>query len=342
MKYKTAIIEYARNLGISKIGFTDVEPLTQLRTVLERRQTCGYQSDFEEKEVDIRINPRMLMPDAETIISIAIAYPSKLSALVSEDCDILPARGVVSCSAWGRDYHQVVGEKLELLANFINRLVTGSKSQYYVDRTGLMEKALAERAGIGWIGKNSMLITPEYGSYVFLGELLTTVKLDIDQPIPEQCGDCRICIDACPNRAILETHEINSQRCLSNLTQQKHLDIEHYEALQTRIYGCDTCQEVCPKNQNIRQDFAVDFKPLAEQARPVLLEMLQMTNRQFADKWKDTAAGWRGKRTLQRNAIIALANLQEVSALDVVGNLIQDERKEISNAAAWAKERITR
>ncbi len=338
---KTAIIEYAMEIGISKIGFTDVEPFTKLGIVLEHRQACGHQSDFESKDLVYRIDPRILMPQAATVISIAIAYPSQLPASVGKTSDISPARGEVSRSAWGRDYHYIVGEKLELLANLISKLVPGAESQNYVDRTGLLEKALAERAGIGWIGRNSLLITPEYGSYVFLGELLTTVKLEVDQPIAEQCGECRICIDACPNQAILENRAINSQRCLSEITQQKKLDSMHYEVLGTRIYGCDTCQEVCPRNHGAKPNLTVDFQPLAAQARPLLLGILEMTNRQFAEKWRKTAAGWRGKSTLQRNAIIALANLDEISALTQIEKLTEDGREEIRKAASWAKKQLT-
>ncbi len=337
---KNSIVEYANKLGISKIGCTSVEPLTELLTVLEQRQTDQHQSDFENKETAARIDPRILMDEAETLISIAIAYPSDLPTVIDVTSDTISSRGIVSRFAWGLDYHQVLEEKLELLANFISKLVPGAKSQYYVDRTGLVEKAFAERAGIGWIGKNSLLITPEYGSYIFLGELLTTVKLSIDQPMDDQCGECQLCIDTCPNQAILTNRNISAGRCLSELTQQKQLDSDHYEVLGAHIYGCDICQEVCPKNRGLNKNLTVNFKPLAEQARPVLLELLQMTNRQFAERWQETAAGWRGKRTLQRNAIIALANSQELSALDEINKLMEDDREEIRKAATWAKKQL--
>jgi epoxyqueuosine reductase len=347
---KSAIIEYASGIGISKIGFANTEPLTELQAVLELRLAEGYQSDFEEEKTALRIAPRAMLPNASTVISVALAYPSMLpdSEFVSgEKRNQESLRGVVSRSAWGCDYHLILGKKLKRLADYISELLPDSESLYYVDRTGLMEKALAQRAGIGWVGKNSLLITPEYGSYVFLGELLTTMKLDQDEPISEQCGACRICIDACPNQAILDNRVINAQRCLSELTQKKELVEQHYEALGLRVYGCDTCQEACPKNRGIAQEISPeivtsDFLPLADQARPILLDVVRMNNRVFDEQWRNTAAGWRGKKTLQRNAIIALGNVQAGAAVDELEKLTMDEREEIRRAASWAKKRLTK
>ncbi len=360
---KQAISYYAKKIGISLVGFTSAEPFGEMQSVLVDRRDRGYQSDFEDYDLAERINPDLHLPGAKSFIAVGLAYPSRLpkgskGASASDDTDGLEAgcseaRGQVSRSAWGRDYHEVLGEKLAGLVDYIESLVPDSENRYFVDRGSLLERSIAERAGLGWIGKNSLLLNPVYGSYVFLGEILTTLDLPADEPVGDGCGECRICIDACPNQAINEDRGIQAQLCLSQLTQKKNLPADAYSLLGGRIYGCDTCQEVCPINLDLAQDtgqeqVAADFLPLVEQARPALRGLMQLTKQEFQKNWAPTAAGWRGRNLLRRNAVIAAGNLGERAGIDreilvkELEILVQAESEEISRAAAWAVEELNK
>ena len=354
---KQAISNHAKEIGISLVGFTSAEPFNQMQAVLQDRKDRGYQSDFEDFDIAERINPGLHLPGAKSIIAVGLAYPTNftkelMAEIVGEGADCLKVgclemRGQVSRSAWGRDYHEVLGEKLADLVDYIESLVPESENRYFVDRGSLLERSIAERAGLGWIGKNSLLLNPVYGSYVFLGEILTTLDLPADEPISDGCGECRICIDACPNQAITEDRGIQAQRCLSQLTQKKTLPADVYSLLGGRIYGCDTCQEVCPVNCDLAQDtepeqVVADFLPLVDQARPALLGLMKLTKQEFQENWSTTAAGWRGRNILRRNAVIATGNLGKRAGIDrealvrELEILLQAEPEEISRAAAWA------
>lgn len=360
---KQAISDYAKKIGISLVGFTSAEPFGEMRSVLVDRRDRGYQSDFEDYDLAERIDPGLHLPSAKSIIAVGLAYPSRLpeelkAELISDDTDGLEAgcseaRGQVSRSAWGRDYHEVLGEKLAGLVDYIESLVPGSANRYFVDRGSLLERSIAERAGLGWIGKNSLLLNPVYGSYVFLGEILTTLDLPADEPISDGCGECRICIDACPNQAITEDRGIQAQRCLSQLTQKKTLPADVYSLLGGRIYGCDTCQEVCPVNCDLAQDtepeqVVADYLPLVDQARPALLGLMKLTKQEFQEIWSTTAAGWRGRNILRRNAIIAAGNLGKRAGIDrqalvkELESLVRAESEDISRVAAWAVEELNK
>lgn len=360
---KQAIIDYAMKIGISLTGFTSAEPFNEMQAVLKDRKELGYQSDFEDYDLAERINPGLHLPGAKSIIAVGMAYPTKLAeepktGLVRCDGEhlevgCLEMRGQVSRSAWGRDYHLVLGEKLADLVEYIELLVPDSVNRYFVDQGSLLERSIAERAGLGWIGKNSLLLNPIYGSYIFLGEILTTLDLPADELISDGCGECRICIDACPNQAINEDRGIQAQRCLSQLTQKKNLPADAYSSLGGRIYGCDTCQELCPVNRDLAQDtgleqVAADFLPLVDQARPTLRELMQLTKQEFHENWSTTAAGWRGRNLLRRNAVIAAGNLGKRAGVDrqsllkELEILVQAESEEIRRAAAWAVEELNK
>lgn len=332
---KRQLIEYAKNIGISKIGFTSAEPFYELKGILTRHRELGYESGFEEKDIDKRVDPKLTMGGAKSIIAIAIAYPSKIDAPKALEGEY---KGFVARSAWGIDYHLVLRSKLEQLGIFLQGLVPSAKYLFMTDTGVLSDHAVAERAGIGWIGKNSLLLTPEFGSYVYLGELITDIEFPIDQPMENQCGDCTKCIDACPSNAIVQPKQINAKKCLSYVTQEKGmLEEKAMEQLGNRLYGCDTCQLVCPKNRGISAVYLEETLPNPDVAKPLLKPLLNISNSEFKSSWGSTAAAWRGKKTIQRNAIIGLANFKDKSAtIDLEKILLYDERPMIRQTTAWA------
>ncbi len=211
-----------------------------------------------------------------------------------------------------------------------------------VDTGELSDRAVAERAGIGFSGKNTMIITEEFGSFVYLGEMITNIPFVPDRPVEDSCGDCRICLDACPTGALVEGGRLNAQKCLAYVTQTKDfVSREFREKIGTRVYGCDTCQAVCPWNKGIDFHLHEEFEPEPEVAKPLLKPMLTMSNRKFREKFGHVSGFWRGKKPLQRNAIIGLAHYKDETAVDILIELLEnDVRPVIRGTAAWALGKI--
>src|SRR5699024_873003 len=195
-----------------------------------------------------------------------------------------------------------------------------------------------ERAGIGFSGKNASIITKEFGSFVYLGEMITNIPFTAHITVDDTCGDCRICLDACPTGALVQGRQLNANQCLSFLSQTKVSLPDHFkQKLGTRLYGCDTCQLVCPYNKQVDFHLHEEFEPDPEVAKPLLKPMLQKSNREFREKFGHLSGFWRGKNPLQRNAIIALAHFKDDSAVDVLESVIlEDIRPVIRETAIWA------
>lgn len=333
---KNEIIAYSRSIKIDKIGFASVDPFLTLKERLKQHRELGYESGFEEKDLEKRTNPQKILPEAKTIIAIALAYPAKMkNSLKSVKGE---RRGVFCRASWGTDYHYVLREKLKKLEDFITDKVPSSYNIQMVDTGELSDRAVAERAGIGWSGKNCAIISPEFGSYMYLGELITSITLPPDTPIEEQCGTCNKCVDACPTGALVQGGQLNSQSCIAYLTQTKDfLPLEYRKKLGNRLYGCDTCQQVCPENKGKDFHLHQEFEPDPEIAKPKLIPLLSINNKEFKEKFGHISGSWRGKKPIQRNAIIALAHYKEKAALPQLYKLLQhDPRPVIRGTAAWA------
>ncbi|HWL23390.1 MAG TPA: tRNA epoxyqueuosine(34) reductase QueG [Ureibacillus sp.] len=330
------LIDYAKSIGVDKIGFTSASPFNELKNRLKRQQELNYQSGFEESDIEKRTEPVQLLDDAESIIAIAIAYPSKM-----EDA---PAgkkgarRGIFARASWGIDYHVALRERLKQIEEWLVERVPDVKFKSMVDTGELVDRAVAERAGIGWSGKNCSIITPEFGSYVYLGEMITNIPFVPDSPIENECGDCTLCLDVCPTGALVEPGQLNAKSCVAFLTQTKDFLPDEFRAkIGNRIYGCDTCQTVCPKNKGKINWIHEEFKPNPEIAKPLLQPLLQISNKEFKSKFGYVSGSWRGKKPIQRNAIIALAHFKEESAVpDLIDIMKKDERPVMRGTAAWA------
>jgi len=333
---KEKIIVYSKEIGIDKIGFASADTFETLKERLIVQQELGYQSGFEEPDIEKRVNPSLLLPKARSIIAIALAYPSKMkNAPKSKRGD---RRGLFCRASWGRDYHHILREKLEQLESYILSLVPEAKVKSMVDTGELSDRAVAERAGIGWSGKNCAIITPEFGSYVYLGEMITNIPFPPDTPIEDQCGTCNKCVEACPTGALVQGGQLDSNKCIAFLTQTKGFLPEQYRTkLGNRLYGCDTCQLVCPENKGKDFHLHPEMEPDPEIAKPRLKPLLTMSNREFKEKFGHVSGSWRGKKPIQRNAIIALAHFKDETALDELIMLMhKDPRPVIRGTAAWA------
>ncbi|SDX49840.1 epoxyqueuosine reductase [Marininema mesophilum] len=337
---KELLIAEAHNMGIDKIGFASADPFTELKERLIRHREAGYESGFEEPDLDKRIDPAKSLVGAKTIIAIALAYPSQMGNLPTSSPG--EYRGLFCRASWGADYHLVLRQRLEALKAKLLEMKPEANCEVMVDTGALSDRAVAERAGIGWSGKNTSIITEEYGSWVYLGEMITDVWIPPDTPVTAGCGDCNACIDACPTGALVGPGQLNSQACLAYLTQTKgFLAKEYRDQLGTYLYGFETCQVVCPYNRNKQPSKHKEFQPDPEQVKPLLKPLLTMSNRQFRERFGTMAGSWRGKKPIQRNAIIALGRVRDHTAVPDLTHLLKnDPRPVIRGTAAWALGRI--
>jgi len=337
---KEEIIAYSKVIGIDKIGFTTSDTFTELKNRLIRQQALNYQSGFEEPDIEKRVNPSLLLEEPRSIISIAIAYPSKMNHRVESKKG--ERRGIFSRASWGLDYHHVLNDRLKKLEEFITTKVPDARLKSMVDTGELSDRAVAERAGIGWSGKNCAIITPEFGSYVYLGEMITSIPFEPDSPIEDQCGSCTKCLDACPTGALVQGGQINAQRCISFLTQTKtFIPDEYRDKIGNRIYGCDSCQTACPINKGKNYHFHEELEAQPEVAKPLLRPILKLSNREFKAKFGHVSGAWRGKKPIQRNAIIALGHFKDETAIPDLVDILENEGSPVSRGtAAWALGKI--
>ncbi|WP_205174218.1 tRNA epoxyqueuosine(34) reductase QueG [Bacillus pakistanensis] len=335
-KLKNEIIEYSKTIGIDKIGFTTANTFSEMKNLLIRQEMLGYQSGFEEKDIDKRVDPSLIFDQPRSIIAIALAYPSRMeNAPRSKKGE---RRGIFCRASWGQDYHDVLRNRLQKLEEYISSKVPDAKFKSMVDTGELVDRAVAERAGIGWSGKNCAIITPEFGSYVYLGEMITNLPFEPDEPMTDQCGTCNKCVDVCPTGALVEGGQLDAGKCIAFLTQTKGFLPDKYRTkLGNRLYGCDTCQTVCPENK--RKDFHIheEMEPDPELVKPLLKPLLTITNRDFKEKYGKMSGSWRGKKPIQRNAIIALAHYKDDTAIDeLITVMKKDVRPVMRGTAAWA------
>ena len=275
---KQAIAEKALELGFSKVGIAKAESGIETER-LQDWLALGYQADMDWMTNPKRQDITQVMTGVKSVICVALNYYTPHQH--SEDRDV----GKISRYGWGRDYHKVLTKKLKALATWLESLSENQgeniQARFYVDTGPIADKAFAQRAGIGWIGKHSNVITRDYGSWLFLGEVLTNLELEPDRPHTEHCGTCTRCIDACPTGAIAQPFVVDANRCIAYHTienKAEKLPEAIADNLQNWVAGCDICQDVCPWNQRFSQEtLEADFQPFPHNVDPQLAELSNMT-----------------------------------------------------------------
>jgi len=301
--WKTNIKKWGYELGFVSVGFTTAEPIASLALILKARIDQGVATPFEGKEIEKRIDPKAVWSDCQTVVTLAYPFPSTLPPQKGE--------GVFARSAVGEDYHRVLRQRFNQLLDIMAINGWMGTPQWQVDTGPLVERAFAIRAGIGWIGRNQQLIIPGYGSFVALALLLLDQAIPPDHPATSQCGTCQKCVESCPAQ-ILGKEPFAAKHCVSYLTQSKEvLTPEERGRLGLRLFGCDTCQEACPHNQKRMEEERLASSPPALRRGVDLLEALNLTKGEYRKYFQLTAAGWRGKGVLQRNAFLALRNVHD-------------------------------
>lgn len=297
-KIKAKAIE----LGFQKIGIAPAAPLREEGRRLEEWLSRRFHGEMRwmEREPEKRSDPNLLFPGAKSVIVAALNYYTPHR---HEDS---PAKGKISRYAWGDDYHDVVGEKLRALLAYIKEILPEADGKVCVDTAPMMDKAWAVRAGLGWIGKHSNLITTEYGSWVFIGEILLDRELEYDtEAVPDHCGSCTACLEACPTGAIVEPFTVDSNRCISYATielRAPELPVQVAENLDGWLYGCDICQDVCPWNRFQQETNEGRFEPRTGNVAADIDEILDLSPETYAERFRRSAIKRAKLHGLQRNA----------------------------------------
>jgi epoxyqueuosine reductase len=289
----------AIELGFSKVGVARAEILKEDGGHLQEWLNRGYHASMAwmQKNAEKRIDVSKVLPEAKSVVCVVLNYYSD-----TEHSDA-PGTGKISRYAWGDDYHLVLTNRLEILLNDIKSVQPGINGKVYVDTGPVMDKVWAARAGLGWQGKHTNLITKDFGSWVFLGEILLDVELEYDEPIMDACGTCTACIDACPTQAIVEPYVLDSNKCISYLTIEQRGPIPKNlsKDFEGWIYGCDICQDVCPWNRFQQTTNEKVFEPRTWNRVPELQEIENLTKEEFNDRFRKSPIKRTKREGLIRN-----------------------------------------
>jgi epoxyqueuosine reductase len=339
-----AIKARARELGFELVGIAPAERPTHADFYLDWLKR-GYNGEMaylaRDDAVERRLAPAEALPGARSIIMVALNYHTAGDGPADD-----PSRPVIARYARGIDYHTVFEERLGQLAAAIAGLCgddIGMRS--YVDYGPVLERDHAQRAGLGWIGKNTCLIHPELGSYLFIGEIITDAELEPDEPfLPDHCGTCDRCIWACPTGAIESPRVLDARLCISYLTIELRspIPIELRPLIGNRIFGCDICQEVCPWNKEAPETTEPRFRPRDEVTGPVLVRLMSLSEQEFESRYGGTPIARAKRRGFLRNVAVALGNWADVAALPALILGLNDKDPMIRGHAAWALGRIGR
>ncbi len=304
-----AIKERARAEGFTKVGIVSAASLDDEGRRLKEWLARGYHGTMSwmARDVEKRISPREIFPEARSVIVVALNY------YTPQQHEQNPATGKVSRYAWGDDYHDVVAEKLRALLARIKEQEPRAEGKVCVDIQPVMDKAWAVRAGLSWLGKHSNVITPEYGSWVFIGELLLNLELDYDvERIEDHCGTCTLCIDACPTDAITEPYVVDSNKCISYATielRAPEVPQQIEQNLSGWLYGCDICQDVCPWNRFEQVTDEPRFAPREGNVNASLRDIVHLSHDRYVERFRGSAMKRAKLSGLQRNARALISNL---------------------------------
>jgi epoxyqueuosine reductase len=333
---KTAIRDQALVLGFDVCGFASVdEPWAAGARLAEFIDQGRHGTmDWMERTATRRAHPRAMWPDARGALVLGVNYGPDTDPLAAlED----PSRAAISVYARGDDYHELIKTRLKRLAGWLVG-ETGCELKVFVDTAPLMEKPLAQKAGVGWQGKHTNLVSREFGSWLFLGSVLTTLALEPDPPSAEHCGACRACLDVCPTNAFPAPFQLDARRCISYLTIEHAGPIpeEYRAALGNRIYGCDDCLAVCPWNK-----FAETARISALHARdalrgPALADLAALDDTAFRALFSKSPVKRIGRDRFVRNVLYAIGNSGDASLIPAVAALVHDPSDVVRDAADWA------
>ena len=325
----------AADCHIADTGITKARIFDELIPVLKKRQTENRLTEFEEQQIKNRINPFLLMHNAETIIVIITSYHTH----PAQGCEHPRLYGEIAKFARGRDYHQILHDQMTQLGKKLKLIKPTFEWQAYADTGPLIDRYIAAQAGLGIYGRNNCLIHPKFGSFIVIGYMLvnepfdeSTDKIKSLQPCME-CGNCQ---RACPVQALETPFQIDPDRCLSHqLQRREQIPLHLRSRAGVMLYGCDICQNVCPHNEGIPVTNQPDFQTAADEQWLDLEELLHLSGRAFNKRYRSHAFGWRGHKVMQRNALMALSHFNEPDSADLIKPFLTHLQPELREMAQW-------
>lgn len=330
-----ALKHKARELGFDHVAIGPADA-PEHGLAFEAWLAAGYAGTMEylARGRAKRLDLQQVLPGARSVIAVALNYyqgePSKVHGWAP-----------VARYAWGRDYHEVITPRLEKLLAFLQK-ATGPdvRGKIYVDTGPVLERDLAARAGLGWVGKNTNLLHPKLGSFFFIGVILTTAELEFDAPLPDRCGTCRACLDVCPTQAFVAPYVLDARRCIAYLTIEHKGPIpeELREGMGEWAFGCDLCQTVCPWNRKAPQTGEPGFYP--REPLPDLSELLELDDAGFRERFREMPLTRPKRRGFLRNVAVALGNRRDPDAVPALSRALFDPEPLVRQHAAWALGRI--
>ena len=338
---RAAIRARATALGFDAVGFCDARLGGQARARLAAFLAAGHHGDmgWVADHADRRADPATLWPEARSVVALGLSYAPDGDPLATV---AMPERGNISVYARHRDYHDVVKGKLKHLAQFIATLGAGVK--VFVDTAPVMEKPLAQSAGLGWQGKHTNLVSRAHGSWLFLGEVFTTLALEADAPHADRCGSCARCLAACPTDAFPAPYRLDATRCISYLTIEHRgpIPVALRPAMGNRIYGCDDCLAVCPWNRFARAGAEHKLAARADLTAPHLAELAALDDAAFRALFAGSPVKRIGRGRFARNVAIAVGNSAVPALAPVAARLASDADPVVAEAGAWAASRLAK
>ncbi len=333
---KTRIREAAAAAGFDEVRVTGPGSIGAAGERLARFIDDGWHGDMDwlAGTLDRRRDPSVLWPDARSIVMLGMSYaPGKdpLAAL-AEKC-----RGVISCYAQGRDYHDIIKAGLKRIASVVQH-ASGAQVKVFVDTAPLMEKPLAAAAGLGWQGKHTNLVSRRHGSWLFLGAILTTAEIEVDAPEIDHCGSCQRCLEVCPTAAFPAPYQLDARRCIAYLTieHKGHIAEEFRRPIGNRVFGCDDCLAVCPWNKFAEAAHEMRFAAQVETDNPPLAELLVLDDAGFRRRFAGTPVKRTGRDRFLRNVLIAAGNSGDKALLPLIAPLLADASPLVRAMAVWA------
>ena len=342
---KQAILNETRRLGFLLAGVTTPDSPTHI-SAFENWINQGRHASMDYLASDRsrarRADPRLILPECKSILVLALPYADPKTAPVKASVNAV--EGQIASYAWGNDYHLVISERLQALVAFVEEQVGHLiPNRWYTDTGPILERDLAQRAGLGWIGKNTCLINPHHGSYFLLAEILLGIELEPDPPFQtDQCGTCTRCIEACPTQCILPDRTIDARRCISYLTIElkENVPTDLRSFMGNWIFGCDICQTVCPWNRFAASDGDPALAPREDVPHPNLIRELELTSEEFNRKFNNSPVKRAKYRGYLRNAAIALGNSENPSGVPMLKKALDHSEPMVREHAAWALDRI--
>ena len=334
----------ALSLGFDRVGITDAAPFSRDEEAAAQRVRDGLMDGlpwYTEERVHRMNRPDLLLEDARSVISMAASYNT--GAPPDESSDSENPRGRVARYAWGRDYHNVIKGRLRRFARELPDTVGRPvRTRYFVDDGPMNDRAAAERSGVGWFGKNTNILTPTHGSWVFLAQVITDLELKPDPPLKKTCGECVRCIPACPTDAIVAPYVIDNRKCISFLTIELRGPIprELRPMMGDWVFGCDICQEVCPVNRKAVLSGEPDFNKRHDFDAPDLIPLLSLDDDEFRKRFEGSPIRRAKREGLQRNVCVALGNIGDPVSVPALATALGEGVTLVRSHAAWALGRI--